>query len=47
LVRFIWSDTDMSKPHFEQSFSDDGGKNWEVNWITDQTRVQDEFDKGR
>ena len=32
-------------PHFEQSFSDDGGKTWEVNWITDQTRVGDETDK--
>ena len=30
-----------SSPHFEQSFSDDGGKTWEVNWITDQTRVTD------
>ncbi len=39
-VRFIWSKTDTSSPHFEQSFSDDGGKTWEVNWITDQTRVQ-------
>ena len=27
--------------HFEQSFSDDGGKTWEVNWITDQRRVRD------
>ena len=41
LVRFIWSNTDTT-PHFEQSFSDDGGKTWEVNWITDQTRVSDE-----
>jgi uncharacterized damage-inducible protein DinB len=39
LVRFIWSKTDSSMPHFEQSFSGDGGKTWEVNWITDQTRV--------
>ena len=39
-VRFIWSKTDTSTPHFEQSFSADGGKTWEVNWITDQTRVQ-------
>jgi hypothetical protein len=38
-VRFIWSNTDSNMPHFEQSFSDDGGKTWEVNWITDQTRV--------
>jgi len=41
LVRFIWSKTDTPVPHFEQSFSDDGGKTWEVNWITDQTRVSD------
>lgn len=41
-VRFIWSNTTTNKPHFEQSFSDDGGKTWEVNWITNQTRVSDE-----
>jgi hypothetical protein len=40
-VRFLWSKTDSNTPHFEQSFSDDGGKTWEVNWITDQTRVSD------
>ena len=40
LVRFVWSDVTTNKPHFEQSFSDDGGKTWEVNWITDQTRVR-------
>ena len=45
-VRFIWSNTATNSPHFEQSFSDDGGKTWEVNWITDQTRVSDESDKG-
>jgi len=28
-------------PHFEQSYSADGGKSWEVNWITDQTRTGD------
>jgi len=39
LERFLWSKTDSSMPHFEQSFSADGGKTWEVNWITDQTRV--------
>jgi hypothetical protein len=41
LVRFDWTNMSTSKPHFEQSFSDDGGKTWEVNWITDQTRVPD------
>ena len=40
-VRFIWSKTNTTVPHFEQSFSDDGGKTWEVNWITDQTRVSE------
>ena len=41
LVRFIWSRTESNTPHFEQAFSADGGKTWEVNWITDQTRVAD------
>jgi hypothetical protein len=45
LVRFLWSKTDTNSPHFEQSFSEDGGKTWEVNWITDQTRVNDEIGK--
>jgi len=40
LVRFRWTNMNTT-PHFEQSFSDDGGKTWEVNWITDQTRVPD------
>jgi hypothetical protein len=44
-IRFVWSNTTTNTPHFEQSFSDDGGKTWEVNWITDQTRANDEADK--
>ncbi len=43
-VRFVWSKTNSDTPHFEQSFSEDGGKSWEVNWITDQTRVPDGAD---
>jgi len=39
LIRFVWTNTNTDTPHFEQSFSADGGKTWEVNWITDQTRV--------
>jgi len=39
LVRYRWTGTTTNSPHFEQSFSDDGGKTWEVNWITDQVRV--------
>jgi hypothetical protein len=46
LVRFIWSDITPNSAHFEQSFSDDGGKTWEANWITDQIRVKDEPVKG-
>ena len=38
LVRYVWSNTTSKSPHFEQSFSTDGGKTWEVNWITDQVR---------
>jgi hypothetical protein len=45
LVRFVWSGTNTNSPHFEQSFSDDGGQTWELNWITDQMRVQDGSDK--
>jgi hypothetical protein len=41
LIRFLWTNLTTSTPHFEQSFSDDGGKTWEVNWITDQTRVSE------
>src|SRR5262249_51875443 len=39
LIRYVWSGITPNSAHFEQSFSDDGGKTWEVNWITDQTRV--------
>jgi hypothetical protein len=44
-VRYIWSEITPNTAHFEQSFSEDGGKTWEVNWITDQTRVSDEAAK--
>jgi hypothetical protein len=42
LVRYVWSEMTPTSAHFEQAFSDDWGKTWEVNWITDQTRVSDE-----
>jgi hypothetical protein len=38
LNKFDWSAM-MSKPHFEQSSSYDGGKSWEISWISDQTRL--------
>jgi hypothetical protein len=40
-VRFIWSNTTSPAPHFEQAFSADGGRTWEVNWITEQTRLEE------
>jgi len=40
LVRYVWSNITRTSAHFEQAFSDDGGKTWEVNWITDQQRVE-------
>jgi len=39
LVRYIWSDVDHDSAHFEQSFSTDEGKTWEVNWISDIVRT--------
>jgi hypothetical protein len=41
-VRFIISDITPNSIHFEQAFSDDGGKTWEVNWIATDTRVKEE-----
>ena len=41
LVRFIISDITPTSCHFEQSFSDDGGKTWEANWIATDTRVKE------
>ena len=34
-VRFIWSGEATGKPHWEQAYSEDGGKTWAVNWIMD------------
>ena len=39
LVRFVISDVTATSCRFEQAFSDDGGKTWEVNWIATDTRV--------
>jgi hypothetical protein len=38
-VRFVISDITPTSCRFEQSFSDDGGKTWEVNWVATDTRV--------
>jgi hypothetical protein len=45
LVRFVISDITPNSCRFEQSFSDDGGKTWEVNWIATDTRVKDDSGK--
>ena len=39
LVRFVISDITPGSCRFEQAFSDDGGKSWEVNWIATDTRI--------
>lgn len=39
LVRFVVTVATPDSCRFEQSFSDDGGRSWEVNWIAVDTRV--------
>ena len=39
-VRFVWSNITASSAHWEQAFSPDGGKTWEVNWVTDFSRAK-------
>jgi hypothetical protein len=39
LVRFVISEVTATSVRFEQSFSDDGGKTWELNWIATDTRI--------
>jgi hypothetical protein len=46
LVRNVWSDITANSCRFEQAFSDDGGKTWEVNWIAVDTRIKDVSDGG-
>lgn len=40
LVRFVISDVTPDSARFEQSFSDDGGKTWEANWIAEDVRIE-------
>ena len=39
LVRNTWSDITPTSIRFEQAFSEDGGRTWEINWIAVDTRV--------
>ena len=41
LVRFVIIRITPDQYRFEQSFSDDGGKTWELNWIAVDTRLKD------
>ena len=40
LVRFVIFDISRDSAKFEQAFSDDGGKTWEVNWVASDTRIR-------
>src|SRR5437762_7148202 len=41
LVRFIISDIKPDSCRFEQSFSDNGGKTWEVNWVRSEEHTSE------
>lgn len=41
LVRFLILPVSPDTIRFEQSFSDDGGKTWELNWVAVDTRAKD------
>lgn len=38
LVRYVWLSISPKSARMEQSFSADGGKSWEVNWICELSR---------
>jgi hypothetical protein len=40
IVRFVISAITPNSCHFEQAFSADNGKTWEINWIADDTRIK-------
>jgi hypothetical protein len=41
LVRFVITPVSDDVCRFEQSFSADGGKTWELNWIATDTRIKE------
>lgn len=40
LVRFVISEITADSCRFEQSYSDDGGRSWELNWVAVDSRVK-------
>jgi hypothetical protein len=40
-VRFIWSHITSTSAKWEQAFSPDQGKTWEVNWIMEFERIRE------
>jgi hypothetical protein len=38
-VRYVWQNLSPTSARMEQSFSADGGKSWETNWICELTRT--------
>jgi hypothetical protein len=40
LVRMVWSNITSNSHQFEQSFSYDGGKTWEPNFVATLTRKE-------
>lgn len=45
IVRFVISDITRNSARFEQAFSVDDGKTWEVNWVAIDTRIADESEE--
>ncbi len=41
LVRFVIAPITADSVRFEQAYSEDGGRNWETNWIAIDTRIED------
>jgi hypothetical protein len=39
-VRFVISNVTQDTCRFEQAYSEDGGKTWEINWIATDTRLK-------
>jgi hypothetical protein len=40
-VRFRWHETHSKRPHWDQAFSTDQGRNWEINWRNYFTKTQE------